>query len=219
MSNHFHTGIIFDMDNTLLKSTINFPEMKRTVYDLLVQHGICESALQWQRYTASQLIEMGRQSCSMSDELEQKIWEAVTAIETAGMHGAVLEDHVMEVLSHLHRRCHLVILTNNAYIAAVEALQETGIGHYFDEIVAREQMAALKPSLAGIAYILNKYPDVPHTHWTMVGDSWIDGKAAQDANVTFIAYKGNVEEMQRQQVTPTYSITNIEQLLQLNLYK
>lgn len=217
MKKSFQKGIIFDMDNTLLKSTIDFPKMKKTVFDLLVGFHLCEQALDWQSKTASQLIEMGRQSGKMTAQMEQQIWDEVGAIEKEGMHGAVLEENVEEVLSQLARHYHLVILTNNAYVAAQEALQETGIDGYFDEIFAREQMSVLKPSPSGIFAILGKYPHLRADAWTMVGDSWIDGKAAQEANVDFIAYNGKPMEMERHQVQPVAWIQNCRELLRVNL--
>jgi len=218
MSKSYQQGIIFDMDNTILQSRINFLGMKEAIYHLLLENQLCEPELEWNSYTASQLIEMGRQSGKVTEKIEEEVWRTVTAFEKEGMHGAKLEDHVPEVLSHLHNRCHLVVLTNNSCAAAVEALEQTGIAGYFDEIVGREQMTELKPSPAGIHYILNKYPAVPTSHWTMVGDSWIDGRAAQDGQVIFIAYKANRLDLERHHVMPYTYIEDIRQLLELDLH-
>lgn len=209
----FQKGIIFDMDNTLLQSRINFAEMKHAIFQLWADNGIVEPTLNWEKHTASQLIELGRKSEQMTSELEQAMWAAVTAIEKEGMHGAVLEQHAVEVLAQLKSSYRLYILTNNAYAAAEEALNETGIAAYFDEIVAREQMTTLKPSPSGIHYIRSLKPEWPVSAWTMVGDSWIDGKAASDGQVAFIAYQGNEEDMQRNGVVPKAYITDLKELL------
>ena len=219
MNRDFQKAIIFDMDNTLLQSRINFLEMKRAIFQIWVENGICEPALEWQGFTASQLIEIGRRSERMTDELETHMWAAVTAIEKEGMHGAVLEAHAADVLAKLHQSYRLFILTNNAYAAAQEALNETKIIHYFDEVVAREQMTTLKPHPSGIKYIVNQYPDLPVSAWTMIGDSWIDGKAAQDGHVRFVAYHGKREEMDRQGVIPQAYITDLRELLELDWNK
>ncbi|MFP3387389.1 HAD family hydrolase [Brevibacillus sp. SIMBA_040] len=213
MNRDFQKAIIFDMDNTLLQSRINFLEMKRAIFQIWVENDICEPALEWQGYTASQLIEIGRRSERMTAELEAHMWAAVTAIEKEGMHGAVLEAHAADVLAKLHQSYRLFILTNNAYAAAQEALNETNIIHYFDEVVAREQMTTLKPHPSGITYILKQYPDLPVSAWTMIGDSWIDGKAAQDGHVRFVAYHGKRDEMERHGVVPQAFITDLRELL------
>lgn len=217
MNRQFRKAIIFDMDNTLLQSKIDFPAMKRAIYELWVENGICEPTLDWEQHTASQLIEIGRRAKNMTAALESHMWEAVTAIEKEGMHKAVLEAGAAEILEQLHQSYYLFILTNNAYAAAQEALQETKIIHYFDEVVAREQMTMLKPSPSGITYILNQYPDLPASAWTMIGDSWIDGKAAQDGHVRFIAYHGKPQDMERQGVVPQAFISDLRELLTIDL--
>ncbi|MDR7319018.1 HAD-IA family hydrolase [Brevibacillus nitrificans] len=213
MSHLLEKGIIFDMDNTLLKSNINFAEMKRAIYQLLLEHGCCGPELDLQNHTASQLIEIGRQSSLMTQELEEEMWAAVTAVEKDGMHGAVLEEQAREVLDELRDRYQLYILTNNAYAAAQEALEETGISDYFTEIVAREQMTQLKPSPSGVHYILRQQPQWPLGAWAMIGDSWIDGKAAQDAGIRFLSYQGKPGEMEQRGVNPVATVKSLRELL------
>ena len=53
-------GVIFDMDNTLLKSNIDFDKMKKAVYDFLLIEGMIEESPTWKDKTASQWIEVGR---------------------------------------------------------------------------------------------------------------------------------------------------------------
>lgn len=209
----YSRGVIFDMDNTLLQSRIDFMGMKQAVYEIVVKEGLCSPDLNWRSHTASQLIEMGRQSGRMKREIEAHIWRTVAEFEKQGMHGAHLEPYVVEVLERLCGSCHLVVLTNNACVAAQEALRETAIDHYFDHIVGREQMTALKPSPSGVEHVLRQYPDVPAERWMMVGDSWIDGKAAQDGRIAFVAYKGSQGEMEKQQVFPRAYISDMRDLL------
>ncbi|GEN36663.1 HAD family hydrolase [Aneurinibacillus danicus] len=210
-------GLIFDMDNTLLQSNIDFAGMKRAVFELLTESELCKPDLDWRSYTASQLIEMARQSGRLRKETEVRIWDTVAEFEKEGMHGAKLEPYVTEVLDQICGDCHLVVLTNNACVAAQEALKETGIGHYFDYIVGREQMTALKPSPSGVHYILRHYPDVPAERWMLVGDSWIDGKAAQDGGIKFAAYKGSGEDMKKKGVYPVARFTDMRELVNLLL--
>lgn len=213
MAHHYTKGIIFDMDNTLLKSRIDFARMKHEIFQLLIEHGCSQPDLDWQSHTASQLIELGRQSTQMTPKLEDEMWKAVTAVEKEGMHGAVLEENAVEVLAELGQSHLLYILTNNAYAAAQEALQETGIAHFFAEIVAREQMTELKPSPSGVHYILRRQPNWSAGAWTMIGDSWIDGQAAQDAEIRFIAYGGKLLEMERRGVSPSTALNDLRELL------
>lgn len=212
-------GIIFDMDNTLLQSRINFPGMKKAVFDLLVQHQLMDPKLDYTKHSASQLIELGRNSGSITDEIESSVWDTIVAFETEGMLGAALEEGAEEVLDALKQHYTLVILTNNARSAAVKALEETSIIYSFDQIAGREQMAMLKPSPSGIHFILAQYPDISAEQWVMVGDSWIDGKAAQEGGVSFIAYQGDQQEMEEQGVTPVAYIGHLRELLSPGILK
>lgn len=206
-------GIIFDMDNTLLQSSIDFAEMKKAIFQLLVQSELVDPGFDYAAYTASQLIELGRTSDRFHSEAETAMWDVVVAYESAGMDGATLEEGAAEVLETLQQHYTLVILTNNARIAALKALEETGIIHHFDLIVGREQMDMLKPSPSGIHYILDRYVQIPADRWVMVGDSWIDGKAAQDGGVPFIAYRAKQEDMHFHEVVPAAYIQHLRELL------
>ncbi|WP_047150702.1 HAD family hydrolase [Aneurinibacillus tyrosinisolvens] len=213
MLNQEVKGIIFDMDNTLLQSKINFPAMKEAVFQFLLGHGFFEPGYDWKRYTASQLIEKARMSTRMENTIEEEIWRTVARFEEEGMHGASLEPGMADLLAVLHERCCLVVLTNNAHPAAETALRETGIAKYFDYIAGREQVQALKPSSLGVQHILGRYPHIRVTEWLFVGDSWIDGKAAQDGNVRFAAYGGNREEMEGHGVLPAVYLAEARELL------
>lgn len=208
-----YRGIIFDMDNTLLQSKINYEGMKKATFILLEKQGFLPADFYWRDYTTSQLIELARGSGRLNEEVEKLIWETVVSFEKEGMHNVALEPGVKELLDRLHNLCRLVVLTNNALSAALIALEETGVVNYFDQIVGREQMVALKPSPSGVEYIMEQYPDIAASDWLLVGDSWIDGKAAQEAGVPFLAYQADVDDLKKQLVDPVGYITHLRQVL------
>ncbi|CAG7618283.1 HAD family hydrolase [Paenibacillus allorhizosphaerae] len=206
-------GIIFDMDNTILRSNIDFKRMKLQVHAYLVGHHIVSESIALDEFTSSTLIELARSSPRFTAQAEQAVWDIVTELEREGMNDAGLEPGVEEVLEQLRPACHLTILTNNAKDAAVRALRTTGIEHYFEHIVGREQ-AGLKPSPAGVQWIVNSYPHVSKQHWLAIGDAWIDGKSAIDAGVRFIAYQANRSELERRGVVPTAYIESMADVIQ-----
>ncbi|SDX61751.1 HAD family hydrolase [Paenibacillus sp. CF384] len=206
-------GLILDMDNTILRSRIDFKQMKNEVHSLLVREGIIEANLPLHEFTASTLIEQARLSAKFTGEAEQAVWSVVTESERAGMQDAGLEPGVVELLKQLQNDFHLTILTNNAYAAAIHALRSTGIEMYFEHVIGREQAVSMKPSPAGIHQILGHYPHLSKEDWLSVGDAWIDGKAAMEAGVRFIAYQGNQTEMERRGVVPIAHIDELQQLL------
>ncbi|QHT60456.1 HAD family hydrolase [Paenibacillus lycopersici] len=206
-------GVIFDMDNTLLRSSINFAAMKRETADYLLRHGAVDRDLPIGDFTTSSLVALAQRSVVWNARMKQEIEALLAKHEEAGMIGAELEPGVMELVSTLRGRQRLAVLTNNAYRAAKLALETNGIEAYFDCIVAREQMAFMKPAPDGVLVILRRYPELGPHEWLSVGDSWIDGQAAQEAGVAFVAYGGDVGRMQERGVYPAGCIGSIGELL------
>lgn len=208
-----YKAIIFDMDNTLLKSNINFPGIKQDVFDQCMEAGLLSSSFPVQEHTIATLIESVRAASGFTADLETAVWNIVVAGEREGMIGAELEEHVAEILELLRGEVRLTVLTNNAREAAIDALERTGIASRFELIAGREQMTALKPSPSGIAYIMSKYPAIRPEEWLCVGDSWIDGKAAQDSGIAFLAYNAKLEELQRRNVPAVGFIRSMRELI------
>jgi phosphoglycolate phosphatase len=92
-------------------------------------------------------------------------------------------------------------------------LEKTGVIHYFHTIVGRDQLPALKPDSCGVEYVLRQYPHIPRQNWLLVGDSWIDGMAAKEAGIQFLAYKGNEHELNEKNVPYIGNLSHIHQLL------
>lgn len=206
-------AIIFDMDNTIIQSTIDFTAMKKSVFGFLQQRGLLPGNYDPIHKTSAQLIEEARTSSANPEEWLPFVWEVIAEIEKEGMREAGLEPGAENVLKQLHGRLPLVILTNNAYEAAITALRETGTLGFFDHVVGREQMVQLKPSPTGVLYIHKLYPHLEPSSWLSVGDSWIDGKAAIDAGSRFLAYRGSPEDCQRNGIHPVGWIEQLKDVL------
>lgn len=67
-------GIIFDMDNTLLRSTIDFAAMKKETFQFLMDHGLISAQTAFDPHTTSTLIEEAMRSGRMTEDLLEKIW-------------------------------------------------------------------------------------------------------------------------------------------------
>lgn len=206
-------GIIFDLDNTLLHSHIDFPGMKNRVAQWLIEQGALDINQDIGLKTTSQLINQAKAKGLLSGEQEQEVWKLIGKFEEEGMQGAILEEGVTTSLEQLKTKASLFVLTNNAEQAARTALRETGIASYFAKIYGREQVPALKPSPAGMELIIKEYPIISSEHWLMVGDSWIDGKAAQECGVPFLLYKGKESNLQVHQVQTKAHIRDFREIL------
>ncbi|WP_134699157.1 HAD family hydrolase [Ammoniphilus sp. YIM 78166] len=205
-------AFIFDMDNTLLQSKIDFFKMKKVVYDFLVREKLLPSEFSWMDKTPSQIIECGRTHDGFQ-QVEKEVWQLVAEVEAEGMKNVVLEPYAMELLAHLKERNKVIaLLTNNAYGAAAKALTDLSVLHLFDFVAGREQMEELKPSPSGIFHILAHDPTRPKEEWVMIGDSWIDGMAASQAGIPFIAYQASVSELEKKGVSPLRAIDSLKEL-------
>ncbi|KKO52721.1 HAD family hydrolase [Paenibacillus sp. DMB20] len=212
MKNKKIKGIIFDMDNTILRSSIDFHSMKNETFKYLVSHGILPAELDISNHTSSTIIAEAAITNRMTDALVKEMWEIPKRYEVRGMQDADLESGVIEILEELHDRYCMVVVTNNSIEAAEGALRKNGILEYFDCVVGRELMKSLKPSPDGFLYVLQRYENFTAEEWVSVGDSWIDGKASTEAGIRFISYQGDAETMKKMGVCPSAEITDIREL-------
>ena len=212
-SNNMIKGIVFDMDNTLLRSHIDFEAMKNGTYQFLERNLILPADLALENHTTSTLIDTAVKTKKMTEKLLQEMWQIPRKYEVMGMKDAELEPGVVPLLDELSGKYRMVIVTNNSIDAARAVLIENGIYGYFDHVVGREMVGALKPSPDGFVFILQQHKDISLNEWISVGDSWMDGKAAEGAGIPFISYRGDVEKMNRMGVYPRADIRHIRDLL------
>lgn len=204
---------MFDMDNTLLKSNINFQAMKLETASFLKKNGVLSESFAIEEHTTSTLIQYAKENNGISEELYESAMQIALKYEVMGMEGAGLETGALELLIALANEYVLVIVTNNSFQAARRALQLTGIEGYFDLIVGREQMQAMKPSPSGYLVAKQHFPHIQQAAWISVGDSWIDGRASMDAGIAFISYGGAAATMEEKGVRTVAHINNLMQLL------
>ncbi|MFD0674904.1 HAD family hydrolase [Cohnella sp. GCM10027633] len=205
------TGIIFDMDNTLLRSRIDFPTMKQETYRFLVVNEILNDNYELSRHTTSTLIEEAVRTNRMTEEVLKEMWEIPTKHEILGMLGADLEPGTREILTQLKGRYRIAIVTNNSMEAAKVALRDNNILDCFDLIVGRERMNALKPSPDGYLRVLDEFK-CSADECLSVGDSWIDGKASNSAGIRFIAYRSDKDKLTQMNVTADAVISDLNEL-------
>lgn len=201
-------GIMFDMDNTLLQSRIDFKAMKTEIFEFLVENEALSADFPVELHTSSTMMLYVREQ-GIDEELDRTMLDIAVKHELIGMEGAGLEQGVVELLNILHHRYKLVVVTNNAYDAAVKALDITGIAHYFDLIIGRDQMTAMKPSPSGYQYVLDEFKHIAPDEWLSIGDAWIDGRASIDAGVPFISYVTSMDEMRAKGVEPIGQVDDI----------
>nr|WP_259445690.1 HAD family hydrolase [Paenibacillus lautus] len=205
--------MVFDMDNTLLRSSIDFGAMKRDIYAFLCHHRILPQGLSMDTHTTSTIIAEAMNTGLLSEDLRHEMWDIAKEHEMRGMIGADLEAGARELVQRLHGQLHLAIVTNNSVEAAMAALEENKIVHYFDLIIGREAMGLLKPAPDGYLEVLKHFPHTSPKEWLSVGDAWVDGKASESAGIPFIAYRGDIARMNSMDVFPFAEIQHIPDVI------
>ena len=181
--------VIFDLDNTVVHSTIDFAAIRRDLIALLRAHRAApDSDAELMRRSIGQIIELAEEHDRRAgSRLGPESWRIVLEYERVGMREASVEEGAAESLRTLRDDgFRLAILANNARAATLEALDKFGLSSRFDLVVTRDE-AAMKPDPAGIELARASLDGAGRS--VMVGDSWLDGTAAGRAGIPFIAFR------------------------------
>lgn len=208
------TALIFDLDNTLIRSRIDFLALRHALIDHLYAHDISDhprDALV--RLALPELVELAR---STRPDVATHMWEIIRVAELEGMRGAGAVEHANEVLRTLRARGYkLALVTNSVREGVLERLGALDLAAYFDVIVTRDEGAALKPSPEGIHLVLHRLPGIEAAY--MIGDAYIDGRAAEAAGVRFIGFGEKAAEIVARGIRPWAWISDLRELLDLAL--
>jgi len=211
-------ALIFDMDNTLIGSHIDFPAIRRSLIALLRAAGAAGEADDvLMRYALAHLIALGAAHDRVhGTAVTRRMWETIETHETDGLQHALPLDGAGEVLATLRARgFRLAILTNNGRAGALDALRAAALLEQVDVIVARDDVRALKPAGDGVTEAARRLGGIERTY--VIGDSWIDGAAAAASGARFIAYRRRPEELRDRGVHPWRTIAHLADLLAIDL--
>ncbi len=204
--------MIFDFDNTLIDSSIDFAALRGDLVNLLAGRGtlpIPREALL--RLPIRDIVE----HCGdASPDLVTLAWSTIERHEAEGLRGAAAVPHAHQVLEALAETGAIVaLLTNNTGEATRRSLEELGLAGLISIVVTRDDVPALKPDPAGVHLILDRAAPVRSAY--LVGDSWIDGLAAQGAGIPFIGYGPRRAEAEARGVVPWAWISDLREILPL----
>jgi phosphoglycolate phosphatase len=211
-------AIIFDFDNTLVKSHINFPAMKISMARAAKKHGIDfgnEEQIP-HRYTAGNIIDQVEEYDKKNDtQLADELWLLVEKFERIGMENISIEDDVFDMLNYLKKKgISTSILTNNAKKPTIEVLERFNILEHFDIVVAREDVNKMKPDKEGLEIIVNKLNLNPDKV-IFVGDSWVDGVAAVNANIRFVLFRKRLLDASKYNMKIWKHVQTMKELVEL----
>ena len=211
-------AVIFDFDNTLVKSHINFPAMKITMARAVKKHGLDfgEEGDIPNRYTAGNIIDqVETYDKKNKTQLAAKLWAIVEKFERMGMENISIEDDVLQMLDYLKSKdISTSILTNNAKQPTIEVLERYNIFDYFDLVIAREDVEKMKPHKEGLELIIQKLKLNPDKI-IFVGDSWVDGVAAVNANIRFVLFREDLLDEKKYNIKIWKHIRTMKELVEI----
>jgi HAD superfamily hydrolase (TIGR01549 family) len=218
-------GVIFDLDGTLIHTTINFTVMKEQMISFLEEKGVPEGCLTPKQTTVTIIAtcedilrEEGRALVEIN-EVHRTLEEIMNRGELEAIKDISEVDGVLDALQELREAGYqLAVLTRSHHAYAVEALKKIGAFDLFDVILGRGETPKPKPyreALEHTATLLGLDP----IETIFVGDNHIDATSAVNAEVPFIGVKtgrrgdlswdGRFPEVLLESVTdlPAYLIT------------
>jgi phosphoglycolate phosphatase len=188
-------GIIFDLDGTLIHTSINFTVMKERMISFLEENGVPEGCLTPKQTTVviiatceRILREKGIQLEEI-DEVNRTLEEIMNRGELDAIQGITEINGVRNALQELREAGYkLAVLTRSHHAYAVEALKKIGALDLFDVILGRGETPKPKPyreALEHTAMLL----DLDPMETIFLGDNHIDASSAVNAEVPFIGVK------------------------------
>lgn len=185
-------GVIFDLDGTLIRSSIDFPLMKRRMIAILEDHDIPKGRLTpidttvvtmekaeriWDE-KGTPTTERRRARAEIDEAMNRTELKAIPTVEE--MEGA--GEAVRRLREGEYR---LAILTRGHRAYAVEALRKTEMLGFFDLILGRNETPRPKPYAEALQHTAGLM-GLSLDEIVFVGDHPIDATCAENASVTFI---------------------------------
>jgi len=195
---------VFDLDHTLVRSPLDLVAVAREMEAFVRSRGVSLPP-RAHRWSAPELFDLVRREAA---HLTSEVLAIPVAHERRAMERATLEPFATETVAALKRLGFATaVWTNNDRVVADYVLARFGLAPHLDLVVTRDDVRALKPDPDGLRVIRARWPEAQHV--VVVGDSWVDGAAAQAGGVPFIAYRPDHDELARRGVTATAVIGSL----------
>ena len=170
--------LIFDIDDTLISSSLDFRKMKFHILSHLKM-----STEKEENYSLifEQLI-----NSSNDAGIRKELWDYILQQEQIAIQSAKALPDMYNYLQRCHKFGYTCVgLTNNSSSVLQEKLEELNFFPYLNHVYYREDVKQMKPSPEGILHIIKDY-NANKSYCVMIGDSWVDVKAAFDAQIHFL---------------------------------
>jgi phosphoglycolate phosphatase len=198
---------VFDLDHTLVSTPLDLAAMALDMRALL-ERRCGPLPARDERYRVGELLQWCQRH---APEVEDPLWDIALDHERRAMDVATLETGARQAVEGARAAGFATaVWTNNARDVSAGALERFGLTRVLDLVVTRDDMRALKPDPDGWRVIAAHFG--PPGDALVVGDSWVDGVAAQAAGVPFVAYRARETDLVRWNITPVASFSDLADL-------
>ena len=185
-------AVIFDLDETLIHSKIDFKKMKFRIIKFLqcvgVTHGLLSDNMLNVEIIRAAIENLRRKGFS-KEEIQRglaKVTEIMNQVELESLDGVTIIDDVSETLKALKAKgIRIGIMTNSCREYTEKVLAKFGLKKYVDAVVARDDVKEPKPSPEHAFHVL-RLLGVSIDDALLVGDHWEDAKCAKESGLKFI---------------------------------
>jgi phosphoglycolate phosphatase len=198
------TVCVFDLDHTLVDSPLDLRAVAREMEAFVRARGIPlpERELRW---SGAELLAVVRREAA---HLAAEMLAIPEVHERRAMVQATLIPFAREALGAVRASGFATaVWTNNDRVVADFVLGRFALRPHLDLVVTRDDVLALKPHPDGLRVVRERWPEAERI--VVVGDSWIDGAAAQAGGAPFIAYRCDAAELARRGVVPAACIDSL----------
>ena len=186
-------GVVFDLDGTLIRSSVDFKAMKRRMIEILARYGVPRELLSTDKTTVENLRRAERiwDEMGVDQEVRSKalreVEEVMNEAELEALPTVEAIEGVREALEKLRGKgLKLAVLTRGHQTYAVEALRRTGLLELIDVILTRDTVRKPKPNPEALLEAAERL-GLGVDEIIFVGDHPIDSACAEGASVRFIA--------------------------------
>ncbi|MEM1561771.1 MAG: HAD family hydrolase [Candidatus Bathyarchaeia archaeon] len=212
-------AVIFDLDDTLIRSGINYRETKSLIIKFLVEAGVTEGLLN-ESMPNLEIINRSVEDLRGKNCAEDRIKEIINRVykmfneaELKALNKAMPMDGALETLATLKKNgLKIGVVTNSCGEYARRILEMFSLDMYVDAVVARDDVTRHKPNPEHILKALEKL-GVQESETIFVGDHLIDALCARDAGVKFILLKNEKWDLRHAKENASAVINHLSELL------
>jgi len=184
-------AVIFDLDGTLIRSSIDFVKMKNRIIAHFRSLGVDSEDFSSSRPTF-EIVQKGierlkkKSSEEIVSEVRRQIDQIMTDVEMEHVDSVSAIAGVSETVKLLKEKgIKIGILTRSCREYALRSLQTTGLSKLVDFVAARDDVDRPKPDPDQVIMLAQKL-NVKLEETLMVGDHPIDALCAKNSNIRFV---------------------------------